>query len=69
MYQYQHLYNLAQKRMRDYQTEFCWYVGLASLKQEARKLGLGADIRREILMPIMEVGGSFMLCHRFCVER
>ena len=61
MYQYQHLYNLAQKRMRDYQTEFCWYVGLASLKQEARKLGLGADLRREILKPIMEVGGSFRL--------
>ena len=56
LYQYQHLYNLAQKRMRDYQTEFCLYVGLGSLKPEARKQGL----RRIIMTPIMEVGGLFV---------
>ena len=55
LYQYQHLYNLAQRRMRDNQRDFCFYVGLGSLKPEARGLGL----RRILMPPIFEVGGQF----------
>ena len=51
-YQYQQLYNLAQKKMRDSRKDFCFYVGLAYVKKEYRKLGGGA----EFYPSIIEVG-------------
>ena len=51
-YQYQQLYNLAQKKMRDSSKDFCFYVGLAFVKKEYRKSGGGA----EFYPSIIEVG-------------
>ena len=50
-YQYQHLYNLAQKRLRNSDREFCFYVGLTYLNPEMR----GKQILQYFMYDMMAV--------------
>jgi len=59
-YQYQQLYNLAQKRMRDERKDFCWYVGLAFVKKEYRKLGGGAEFYPSIIEKVISENGMLI---------
>jgi len=59
-YQYQQLYNLAQKKMRDSRKDFCFYVGLAYVKKEYRKLGGGAEFYPSIIEKAISQNGMFI---------
>ena len=57
-YQYQHLYNLAQMRLRSSDRKFCFYVGLTYLNPEMR----GKQILQYFMYDILRV------CLEWCKE-
>ena len=58
-YQYQHLYNLAQMRLRSSDRKFCFYVGLTYLNPEMR----GKQILQYFMYDILRV------CLEWCKEQ
>merc|ERR1712218_775267 len=59
-YQYQHLFNLAQKTMRDLNKDFCFYVGLAYIKPEMRKMNGGAEFYPLLIQEALSQNGMLI---------
>ena len=64
-YRYQHLYNFAQKTMKDLKKDVCFYIGLGYLNPEMQKI----NGRAEFMKLIIKVGSfSNMLYPHFIMS-
>ena len=61
-YQYQHLYNLAQKRLRNSERKFCLYVGPTYLNPDMRGKQILQFFMYDMMAAVFANGGSFLDC-------